>query len=201
MPCLPCNLLTVGWLQTLLAACHYTNNLATHWFLPGVNTPTLFQFHNSCCCRLFAGSCSASTEMAVIHLAYSLSQHTPAEWKDIRNSTTRISRGIWLPVCVCNMHKVCSSFRNHWCRMLGKCCCQNGRYLDLSLFSEGAGNVWERLQLSLFKKIVKFLHLGFQENLLPYIVSQCFFAKATAWKPLPWCCWREADYLCCSSVN
>lgn len=40
-----------------------------------------------------------------------------------------------------------------------KCCWQNGRYLDLSLFSKGAGNVSERLQPSLFKKILKFLHL------------------------------------------
>lgn len=40
-----------------------------------------------------------------------------------------------------------------------QCCWQNGRYLDISLFSEGTGTVWERLQPSLFKKILKFLHL------------------------------------------
>lgn len=75
------------------------------------------------------------------------------QWKVIPHSTARTSRDIWSPVFVCNMLKVCSNFRNPWCRMLATAAdTMEGTWIY---------HCFQRLQPSVFKKILLFHHVVF----------------------------------------
>lgn len=111
--------------------------LVWHWlevgsrlFLLNLMIPEDWQHTDSFRYRLSIPSFSSSPAIAAAPLLLEWQQHIwltqchstlldpPMQCKVIPHGTARTSRDIWIPAFVCNMCKVCTNFRNPWCRML-----------------------------------------------------------------------------------